>query len=105
MNKNRFRVFIVAAFLAATATGAMARGGGGGHADGGQRGHSADMGFPNTNRQSLPSSERGLERAGERMNEEGLDHSNAFDRHEELETQRNIHKEHGRERHLKRKPR
>jgi hypothetical protein len=79
MNMKSFLVVITAAFLASTAPQTMARGGG--HADGAPRGHSADMGFPNTNRQSLPTAETGLDRAGERMNEEALEHSKAFERH------------------------
>lgn len=80
------RALVVAAslVLAGTGTVALARGGGaggpgGGHADGMSSQHMGSQGMDNTNGPNAADRDKGLERAEDRMSEQGLAHSKADD--------------------------
>ncbi|MBI5782858.1 MAG: hypothetical protein HZA69_03860 [Gammaproteobacteria bacterium] len=79
-------------FLLGTAHAALARGGAGaggapgghgGEAGGMSSGHISEAGQSNTNAQFLPDSQRGLDRAETRMNEQGLEHEQATKPHKQ----------------------
>lgn len=75
-------VFGAAQAAIAAPGGGGARGGGAasgpaGHSGGMSSGHMSEAGKTNTNAQYLPDSTRGLDRAGERMNDAGIEHEQA----------------------------
>lgn len=77
MNMKSVTVAIGLAFLLGATHMALARGGG--PAGGMSSGHISETGQSNTDAQFLPDSKRGLDRAEERMNEQGLVHEKATD--------------------------
>ncbi|MBI3777345.1 MAG: hypothetical protein HY274_00235 [Gammaproteobacteria bacterium] len=92
MNSRSLVLTVSLAFMLGAAHVALARGGGGaGGAPGGRMdnaggmssGHMSEAGKANTNAQFLPDSQRGLDRAEERMNEHGLDHEQATKPHKQ----------------------
>jgi len=90
MNKNRKIVCAAIACVALAGNAAAAPGGGHGANGNGAGGRGAgshedraDVPPVSSNRQSLPDADRGLDRAGERESDQGLDHSRASDQQTE----------------------
>jgi hypothetical protein len=83
---RQFKMFC-AAIAALALTGGVAAAPGGAHGAGGQgaggSGNHADSPPDTSNRQSLPDAERGLDRAGERESDSGIEHSQSRERHQE----------------------
>ena len=83
MKMKSAMIAVSLAFLLGVVHVVLARGGGpaghSSHADGMSSGHMSEAGQVNTNAQFLPDSKRGLDRAEERMNKQGLAHEKATD--------------------------
>ncbi len=70
----RILALLGAAFLATNVYAKNGGGPGGGPHNGAPGDHMSDNGLSNTNKQSLPDSNRGLDRAHERMSDKGMAH-------------------------------
>lgn len=78
---NRLMVVAVAALLAAAGPVSFAKGGGGGHAGGTSAEHMSNQGMANTNGPESGDRDKGLQRAEDRMSDQGMAHEKANQAH------------------------
>jgi hypothetical protein len=78
---KRLMVVAAAAFLAAASPIAFAKGGGGGNPGGSSAGHMSDQGMANTNGPESSDRDKGMDRAEDRMSQQGVAHEKAAGKH------------------------
>jgi hypothetical protein len=75
---RKITVFLIAVFFVGASSIVMARaGGGGGHMGGVSAGHISDLGLTNTNGPDAADRDKGLDRAEDRMSQQGIEHQKA----------------------------